>query len=129
MRGDPHDVLRRAGRVDDQEVALRAEAVDDQVVEHAARVVAEERVLRVADPEPRDVVHHELLADGRRRRTAHLDLAHVADVEKPGPLAHRVMLIEHARILHRHVPSAEIDHLGPHAAMRCVERSGPQCGR
>src|SRR5438132_516127 len=81
VRGDPAEVLLRVGRVDDQEVALRPEAVEDQVVEHAACLVAQQRVLRVADPEPPDVVHSDLLADGRGRRTPHLDLAHVAHVE------------------------------------------------
>src|SRR5205823_5091743 len=67
---NPGVVRRGVGGVHDQEVALGAEVEDDQVVQHAAALVAEDRVLPVADAQAADVVHGELLADRGGRGAA-----------------------------------------------------------
>ena len=47
--------------------------------------------------------------------------AHVADVEQPRPRSNRLMLVNNARILHRHVPTREIDHAGAMSDMPVVK--------
>src|SRR4029078_4848908 len=37
------------------------------------------------------------------------ELAHVRQVEQPGALTNRAVLVEDARVLHRHEPAAELD--------------------
>ncbi len=51
------------------------------------------------------------------------NLAHVADVEQPDAFAHGLVLLQYAGVFDRHVPTAEIDHLGAGAAMHGVQRS------
>ena len=46
-------------------------------------------------------------------RAADFDLAHVADIEDAHGRAHGVVLVDDSGVLDGHVPSAEIDHLGP----------------
>ena len=62
------------------------------------------------------------LARLQRARAAELDLAHVRDVEQAGGGAHRLVLGDHAGVLHRHVPAGEVDHPRPELAVGLVER-------
>ena len=55
-------------------------------------------------------------------RAGDLDLAHVADVEQPGPGAHRHVLVGDAGVFDGHVPAAELDHARAERAMPRVER-------
>src|SRR5439155_625999 len=115
-------VRRGVGGVHDQEVALGAEAEDDQVVQHAAALVAEDRVLPVADAQAADVVHGELLADRGGRGAAQLDLAHVAHVEEPAVLADRAVLLRGAAVGEWHLPPRELDQARAERAMGVEER-------
>ena len=47
---------------------------------------------------------------------------HVADVEQAGLGAHRQVLVDDARVLHRHVPSAKRHHARAMSAMPGVQR-------
>ena len=51
-----------------------------------------------------------------------LDLAHVRDVEQPGPRADGHVLVDDARVFDGHVPAAELDHARTERAMPRVER-------
>ena len=63
----------------------------------------------------------------QRFGTANLDFAHVAHVEQPHSVAHRVVFVHNAGVLDRHIPPAEIDHLrAPHARWTSFKRSAAQ---
>ena len=63
-----------------------------------------------------------MLEERQRVAALDLDLAHVADVEQAGGVAHRVVLIHDAAILNRHLPAAELDHPRAQGDMAIVER-------
>ena len=65
---------------------------------------------------------------GERVLPGDLDLAHVADVEQPGPRAHRHVLGGDARVLDRHVPAGERHHAGVGSAMARVQRGFAELG-
>src|SRR3979411_2810271 len=59
---------------------------------------------------------------------AHFELAHVADVEESDGRSHTAVLLDDARVLHGHVPTAEGNHLGAEGGVdiaqgRALERS------
>ena len=54
-------------------------------------------------------------------RAAELDVAHVADVKDADAGAHGHVLGGEAGVFDRHVPAAEVDHLGAELAMNRVE--------
>jgi hypothetical protein len=60
---------------------------------------------------------------------ANLDFAHVADIEETDGVPDRVVLLDDSRILHRHVPAAEIDHLRFHTPMNRVQGRSFEIGR
>ena len=70
-----------------------------------------------------DSVGGDEIGERHRFGAADFDLAHVADVEETDARADGVMLVEYPGILDRHVPAAEVHHLGAHLAVR-----GVQCG-
>jgi len=52
------------------------------------------------------------------------DLAHMRNIKQPGRRPAPQMLFDNARqILHRHIPTAKIDHPSAKFPMDCVERS------
>ena len=67
--------------VDHEQRVERADAVGDQVVDDAAALVRQQRVLRLAVGEPREVVREQALQELELRRAFDVDLAHVRDVE------------------------------------------------
>jgi hypothetical protein len=51
-----------------------------------------------------------LLDEVEGLRASDFDFAHVTDVEQSGTSANRLVFSENARILKRHIPSAEVNH-------------------
>ena len=80
-------------------------------------VVAAQRVLRLARRDPAEVVGQAGVDEGRRARAGDRRLAQVADVEDADPLANRGVLADDAAagVLDRHLPAAEVGHLGAEA--------------
>ena len=130
-RGQPAHHLGRVRRVGDEEHLVVAAVVGDQVVHHAAgRVVAAQRVLRLAGVDAAEVVGQRRVHVLRRTRSAHHGLAEMADVEHPHRLAHGQVLLDHtaAGILDRHRPAAEIGHLRAQVDVALVQRRSAQVG-
>ena len=94
----------------------------DHVVDKRAVRIQHRRVLRLSHRQLRRIVHAKLLHRGQRARPAKLDIAHVRHVEQPNRRPHRHVLGDQAGVLHRHVPSAKVDHLG-----LCGAVGGVQC--
>ena len=101
---------------------MRVEPVDDQVVDDAARLVREQRVLRVAGLEPVEVVRERRLAAARGRSALDLELAHVRDVEDARVGAHRHVLGDDTLVLDGHLPAGERHHPRPERDVPVVER-------
>ena len=81
--------------------------VHREVVHDAAFRIAEGRVLHLADLERPRVIGAQALDRREGVGAAHLELAHVADVEEADRAPHRPVLLDDPGVLHRHVPAAE----------------------
>ena len=110
LLGDPGPVLVDVGGVDGEHEPFGPEPVEREVVDDAAVGNTEQRVLDLSDLERADVVGGQDLQRGQRLRASHLELAHVADVEEADGRADRAVLLDDARVLHGHLPSAERNH-------------------
>ena len=93
-----------------------------QIVDECAAIRHQPRIMRLADGELRGVIAGNVLDQINRVRAADFNLAHVAHVKQPRCGARRHVFRDDSGILHGHVPSAEVDHLGPHPAMDRVKR-------
>jgi hypothetical protein len=105
--GEPGEVTLVVGGVRNRQVTVVGEAIGEEVVEHAAVLAAEDRVLRPAHGEFRDVVREHTLEELLGVGPARLDLTHVGHVEHTGAGSHRHMLLADALVLHRHLPTRE----------------------
>ena len=125
MVAHPVEVLFAGSGIDHQQVFIFSQTVDDHVIHESALRIKQRRILRLADGEPRSIVHGNLLHGGQRLRPGQADVAHVADVENAHAGAHRIVLGHDAargRVFHGHVPAIEFDHFGAHLAMDRMER-------
>ncbi len=126
---DPGEVLVLGARVDDEEIVVGAEAVHEDVVDEGARGREQSGVVRLAVLELRGVVHGDVLDGGERAGAAELDFAHVAHVEEADagadghvlPNQSNAEAVAGGGVFDRHVPAAEVDHLGFEGAVRRVE--------
>ena len=107
--------------VRDDHVAVVAGAVDDEVVDDAAVLGEQQRVLRLADLDRRELAGERVVERGGRARSEQDDLAHVREVEEAGRRAHGVVLGEVARVAHGHLPAREVGERGAGGAMHRVE--------
>jgi len=118
---------RGVRRVRHHEELVVADPPHDDVVDDVRIVGVEEmRVLRAAGTDPRQVVGEEPLEQLEHPSTAHRELTEMRHVEHHGVLAAGAVLVEHARVLQRHVPAPEGDHLGAERAVLRVERTVPE---
>ena len=85
--------------------------------------------LRAVGLQLRYVVGDERLHEVARLRAVDPHLAHVADVEEAGRLAHRAVLLDDAGVLHRHVEAGERHHPRTERDVCRVQRRGPEGGR
>ena len=97
-------------RVDDEIELPVSEAIRDEVVDDPARLVREERVLRVAVGQLVDVVREDRLQERLPGRAVDVDLPHVRDVECAGVGPDRLVLRDHTLVLHGHLVPGERHH-------------------
>jgi len=119
----PGKILVDLPRVDDEEVPELPDAIDNQVVDDPTGFIEQKGVLALADSEPVHIVGQHVIQPRRRGRSFSHELTHVRDVEDAELPAHRVVLLDNARILDRHGPTAEIDHLRTETDVFGVKRS------
>ena len=83
------------------------------------------RVLRLSGLQCMHIVGGDVIHELDRLRSAHDELAHVAHIEQPRLLAHRLVLGRYSgRVLHRHLEPGERDELGAERRVHVVE-GGP----
>ncbi len=93
--------------VDDQQPAVLVEPVKDHVVVRTAVLVGEDVVARLTGLHVRDLVDGQRLGPCAHVRAAQVELRHVREVEQARSLAHGLVLLEDARILHGHLEPAK----------------------
>ena len=107
MSLQPAEIFVRACRVHDEQKFLLVDAINDQVVDDSAAFVQQKRVLPGADIELVDVVCEHRVEPCARVASFDNELPHVRNVENPNIVTHSLMLLDDARVLHRHEPSRE----------------------
>src|SRR5712692_3601474 len=105
----PIEISFAIGGVDDDGERIVA-PVHDQVVEDSSLVIAHEVVLRAPAADAGQVVREQALQEGDAGFAGHLEATHVRDVEEPGGLAHRNVLVAYGRVLLGQLPAAEVHH-------------------
>ncbi len=95
----------------DQETFARC-AIDDEIVEHRASFVACTRIERLAVRDLREVIRDQIIDDLRGILPTHLELAHVRHIEHAACLSNRLMFVDDARVLYRHLEAGEWHHPG-----------------
>ncbi|MNE30390.1 hypothetical protein D3C80_1239010 [compost metagenome] len=141
LRLQPGQVLVAGGGVDHQAIAAGG-AVDDQVVDHPALGIQHDAVQRLPQlGQARHIVgqHPAQILSGLH--AGDIDHSHVRDIEDPAVAAHLMMLLDLRTVVQRHVPAAEVDHLGAKRHVQVVEggalshgisfraSNGPHCSR
>ena len=122
LRTDPRQVLLAGRGVDHQPEEILGEEIHDQVVDDPALLVEHAGVERLAGfLQLVDRVGEQVPQERAHVGTMQVDHGHVADVEHAGVAAHQVVLVDLRAVVDRHVPAAEIDHLGAERAMGLVE--------
>ncbi len=119
----------RVGRVGDDEEPILRQAIDDEVVEDPAVGSTDHRVVRASDIEGARLGRHGGGQRVSRLRAFHEELAHVGQVEEPGMLADRAVLLDDAGVLDRHPPAGVVDHPGPERLVTPSERRGARLVR
>src|SRR5208282_3645563 len=87
--------------------------------------IKQRRILRLADGEPRSIIHGDVLNCSQCLKTLQANIPHMRDIEDAYASANRIVLGNNAsrgRVFDRHVPAIEFDHLRAHLAMNGVER-------
>ncbi len=79
--------------------------------------------MRLAGLELGRIVHQQALHGVERARSAKLNIAHVRDIKQAYARADGHMLRDEAGVFDRHIPAAEVDHLGFVLAVPCVQSS------
>src|SRR5262245_46284516 len=88
---------------------LWSKAVDGEIVDDPPVWITEGCVLHLEGFQLAGIISGEPLYHGQCAWPPDLDLAHVADVEQADRSAHGPVLLEDARVLHRHFPAAKLD--------------------
>ncbi|MCY1394715.1 hypothetical protein D9M68_459440 [compost metagenome] len=119
----PGQVLVAGGGIDHQAIAAAGE-VDDQVVDHPAPLIEHGAVERLAGGlQTLDVVGQQVLEPGLGLGTGNVHHGHVGDVEDAAIATHLVVLLHLGTVVQRHVPAAEIDHLGSQSQVLVMQWS------
>jgi hypothetical protein len=87
-------------------------AINEQVVHDTTLAVGHAAILHLTYLQFTGVVARDVLDEVQSLRTTHEEFAHVAHIEHAHAIAHGLVLIDHASVLHRHEVACEGYHLG-----------------
>ncbi len=121
LLGDPGVVLGDIRRVHHEHEVVRRHPVDQHVVDERTFRGRQRGIVRLPDLQATGVVARDPLHRGERVLAGNLDLAHVADIEQPGPGSDRHVLVGDAGVLDRHVPAGVRHHPRIRGAMPGVQ--------
>ena len=97
--------------------------VDQHIVQNAAALVADQSISDLALLHRRGVVGENPLDQVQRVRPLEPQPAHVTDVKNPRRRSDRLMFLNDAAVLNRHVPAGEIDYASAVGHVPIIERS------
>ena len=120
LRFQPRVVLVAIARVDDDHPFVR-KAIDKRVVHACAVGVTHDRVFRRIDFHIGKIRGEQVLQIGQGIGTRDANLTHMVNVKQSRSAAHCAMFVENAFVLHRHLPTAELDHFRAERAVRFVQ--------
>src|SRR5665647_1203149 len=122
--------LSSVGGVGNQEDVVLGAQVDDEVIDHPAGLVAAQGVLRLALVDATQVVGQAGVDERRGAGAPDAGLAQVADIEDADAFTDGRVLAHHASsgVLDRHLPAAEVSHLGSKGNVTVVEGGGLERG-
>ena len=123
VTANPLEILVLVRRIHAKKIVIGGKPMDQQVVHESAVGIQQPRILRLAVLQSGRPIRTERIDQLDGLRPPNLDLAHVADIEKADPLAHREVLGDDARVFDGHIPSAEIDHPRARIPMNRIQRS------
>ncbi len=123
---DPLVVLVLVRGIDHQEEVIFGHAINQQIVGQRSLRIHQAVVVGLPDGKSGRVIAGDFLQESEGMRTLQLDLSHVADVEQAGGSTHGHVLGGNAAVLHRHIPPAEIHHLGFQRAVDGIQCSASQ---
>ena len=118
----PGEVFVPSSRVDDEQKFLLVDPVNDQIINDSASLVKEKSVLAHAYLEFVDIVCQHDVEPSAGARSFDDQLPHVRNVEDADVVSHSLMFLDNARVLHRHEPSGEWNHLRAQPHMLAVKR-------
>jgi len=103
---------------------IGGESIDEQIVDDCTLRRCECGVLSLAVDDLGYVVRRDAIHESDRVGAAHVDLAHMRDVEKAGVGACAQVFFDcSGGILDRHVPAAEVDHAAAQLPVSIIEWS------
>lgn len=119
----PGEVFVLVGGIDDEEIIVVGVFVDDEVVDAAAVVIAHNGVARLAVNHVAEFVGEDLFEVCQSVWPFEGDLAHMADIEKPGLFTHSHVLSDDAGfVLNWHGITAEWDHFPTGSDVGIIQR-------
>ncbi len=98
------EVLVLVARVQHETETLGGQTVNDQVVDRAAAFQTKERVDRAADGDA-DLTREGVVEESLGVGPLDVEGSHMRDIKKTGRRTHALVLVDDARILHRHLVS------------------------
>ena len=119
---DPRQILHPGRRVHHQAKMRLGKKVHDEIVNHTGVLVEHARVQRLA--RHLQLVHavgEQMTQKLARARPVQIDHRHVRHVKHARIAAHGMMLFNLRAVMHRHVPAAEVHHVGAQCTMGGVE--------
>ena len=115
-------VLVDVGSVDNEENLVLLEAAQVCIVDCTSVIIRDDAVLGLAEFQGSDIAGYNMLEKSNAVRAFDQESSHVGDIEETAVASGVEMLRHYAgRILHGHVPSAEIHHCGSCSNMVVVQ--------
>ena len=120
MRAHPSGIFFDHRRIHDEQKAILSQMVNNKVVNHPASLIQHERVLSVPHGQLAHVVRQQRIEPRRCIRTLHKKLPHVRNIKNATGLAYSFVLLQNARVLHRHFPTRKLHYATASADMFIV---------
>ena len=122
MPAHPVEIVRGGSGVDHRHPLGLAHAVNDQVVDHSGVFVEQEAVAAGADGQGSKVLRDQAGKRVQAVRPRNPKGVHVRGVENTRVVAHARVLGQHALVLDRHIPSAEVYHARVESGVTFIKR-------
>jgi hypothetical protein len=122
LRRDVREVFVLVRRVDNHHHVV-GKSIHQAIVFERAAIIQDSGVLHLPNLQRHHIVRRHVVHEVDSLGSGHKEFAHMAHVEQPAVLAHRVVLGgDPGRVLNRHFVAGKRDHLGAQRDVDVVER-------